>query len=284
MSNVRKFIPGSEWLYFKIYTGIKVADVILEEAIEPLLKILSEKKLIEKWFFIRYHDPKPHLRIRFQIKDNAHYGETLLLVKESIKNYIDSGEVAGFVQDIYKREIERYGEKTIEEAEFLFCKSSDFIIKQCLNLEDEEKIIAALFYMDTFLDRLHLCVEEKLSWVKESNEAFKMEFNADKKLNSQLDKKYRIFKPEYEEFLRSDDFIDFKNLIRQNIEDSFFELQNFPSKTEAHKIQHIVQSVFHMHINRMFISQQRLFEMIIYDYLYRYYKTVFFQNKQNDNF
>ena len=23
----RKFVPGSEWLYFKIYTGVKTADL-----------------------------------------------------------------------------------------------------------------------------------------------------------------------------------------------------------------------------------------------------------------
>ncbi len=35
------------------------------------------------------------------------------------------------------------------------------------------------------------------------------------------------------------------------------------------------QSILHMHINRMFVSNQRLFEMITYDYLFRHYKTIF---------
>ncbi len=34
----RKFAPGSEWLYLKIYTGIKTADHVLEESIAPLVK------------------------------------------------------------------------------------------------------------------------------------------------------------------------------------------------------------------------------------------------------
>jgi hypothetical protein len=33
-----------------------------------------------------------------------------------------------------------------------------------------------------------------------------------------------------------------------------------------------------MNINRLFVSNQRLFEMVIYDYLLRYYKMRVFKN------
>ena len=39
----RKLSPGSEWLYLKIYTGVKTADLILEEAIQPLVKYFQNK-------------------------------------------------------------------------------------------------------------------------------------------------------------------------------------------------------------------------------------------------
>jgi len=69
MEMVRKFIPGTEWLYLKIYTGVKTSDVLLEEAILPLVTCFLNNNLINKWFFIRYNDPKPHLRIRFELSD-----------------------------------------------------------------------------------------------------------------------------------------------------------------------------------------------------------------------
>ncbi|WP_312392393.1 thiopeptide-type bacteriocin biosynthesis protein [Chryseobacterium sp.] len=277
----RKFIPGSEWLYFKLYTGVKTSDVILEEIIEPLLNSLFEENLITKWFFIRYHDPKSHLRIRFELNDISNYNQVIACLNVSLEDYINSGEISGFILDIYNREIERYGEKTIEDAEFLFFKSSDFILKECLYLDDEEKIIASIFYIDEFLNGLNLPINEKLLWIKNSNDGFKSEFNADKKLNSQLDKKYRLFKPKYLDFLESEDFVDFKNLIKKNLKESEFSIQNIFSKAEGKMLESIVQSLFHMHINRIFVSDQRLFEMIIYDYLHRYYKTLFFQNTQN---
>ena len=33
----RDFCIGSEWLYYKIYTGVKTADLILMEKLYPLI-------------------------------------------------------------------------------------------------------------------------------------------------------------------------------------------------------------------------------------------------------
>ncbi|WP_394351105.1 lantibiotic dehydratase C-terminal domain-containing protein [Chryseobacterium fistulae] len=38
-----------------------------------------------------------------------------------------------------------------------------------------------------------------------------------------------------------------------------------------------LQSIFHMNINRLFVSNQRLFEMVIYDYFLWYYKMQLYQ-------
>ncbi len=61
----RDFCIGSEWLFYKIYTGVTTADHILLEKLYPIILELNEKKLILKWFFIRYKDTDDHLRIRF---------------------------------------------------------------------------------------------------------------------------------------------------------------------------------------------------------------------------
>ncbi|MBK8924711.1 MAG: lantibiotic dehydratase [Crocinitomicaceae bacterium] len=62
----RTFIPGSEWIYYKIYCGEKTAERILLELVYPLsTEICDTLKLAEKWFFIRYADPDHHIRIRF---------------------------------------------------------------------------------------------------------------------------------------------------------------------------------------------------------------------------
>ncbi|WP_312994175.1 thiopeptide-type bacteriocin biosynthesis protein [Chryseobacterium flavum] len=273
----RKFIPGSEWLYLKIYTGVKTADIILEEAIQPLVEYFRENNYISNWFFIRYNDPKPHLRVRFKLHNTKYYNEVLCYANTVFQEYVNSGEISTIVIDIYNREIERYGQDTMESAETLFNMNSDFTLS-FLHYDDEEKIIVSLFYIDELFSRLNLSAHEKLTWTKEFNDAFKKEFNADKKLNSQLDKKYRVFKSKFIDFVQAKDFSEERDFITSNIKSSNTALQYIVHSSKNRfleiSLKNFFQSIFHMNINRLFVSNQRLFEMIIYDYLLRYYKAI----------
>ncbi|WP_445432833.1 thiopeptide-type bacteriocin biosynthesis protein [Chryseobacterium indoltheticum] len=275
----RKFTIGTEWLYLKIYTGIKTADLILEETVQTLTEHFQENNYVSKWFFIRYHDPKPHLRIRFFLNNTENYITVLNKINEELQEFVDSEEISNISIDTYNREIERYGQNTIEDAETLFNKNSEFTLL-CLPYNDEDKMIFSLFYIDEILNKLGLEIQEKLDWIKDSNSSFKEEFNADKNLNSQLDKKYRELKPKLMNFIDSDDFLDEKNSIISHIEGCTSVLQNIlrhhQNQSLEVSLQSFFQSIFHMNVNRLFVSNQRLFEMIIYDYLMRYYKSVIF--------
>ncbi|PIF43660.1 thiopeptide-type bacteriocin biosynthesis protein [Chryseobacterium sp. 52] len=272
----RKFIPGTEWLYLKIYTGVKTADIILEEVIIPLVASIQENNYISKWFFIRYLDPKPHIRLRFRLHSTSDYNSVTELIQEALQDYLESGEISSILFDTYNREIERYGENTMEEAETLFHRNSELTL-QCLHFDDEEKIIISLFLIDTLLTTFGLSIQEKLDWIKDFNEDFKAEFNADKVLNSQLDKKYRVLKPQFLNFNFSEEYVNEREFIILNIENDRTVLENiqYLDKNQSLEIplKIFFQSIFHMNINRLFVSSQRTFEMIIYDYLLRYYKT-----------
>lgn len=277
---MRKFIIGSEWLYLKIYAGVKTSDLILEEAIMPLVAYLQEGKYISKWFFIRYNDPKPHLRVRFNLQSTGEYSRVLERINIVLQEYVNSGEISSIQTDIYNREIERYGKATIEDAETLFYRNSELAI-QCLDYDDEEKIIASLFYIDKLLDKLNLSIDERMKWVNNYNIAFKKEFNTDKRLNSQLDKKYRAFKLKFMDFIQSEEFAEERELIISNLDEMALILQNIiyhsENQTLEVSMESFFKSFFHMNINRLFVSNQRVFEMVIYDYLHRYYKTLHYQ-------
>lgn len=280
MSECRIFYPGNEWLYFKIYTGVKTSDLFLLEAIKPLIEQLQNENLIKKWFFIRYNDPKPHLRIRFNISNLNNYNYFLEKINSQFGEYLNSREISNVTIDTYKRELERYGESSIEYAEELFFRSSELILN-FLEYDDEEKIMIALFYIDCIFSELGLSNEEKMNWIKNFDNAFKTEFNADKSLNSQLKKKYIVFQPKYFEFIKSIVFKDIRYLITNNISDIHIVIEKILEleKKECLNIgmKDFFQCIFHMHINRLFVSNQRLFEMIVYDYSFRFYKL----NKMN---
>lgn len=57
------------------------------------------------------------------------YREYFKEINTNISLLIDffyHGEISNILIDTYNREIERYGENTIEEAEILFCINSEF--------------------------------------------------------------------------------------------------------------------------------------------------------------
>lgn len=226
MKEKRKFAPGTEWLYLKIYTGIKTSDLILEEAIKPLTEYLQGNNYISKWFFIRYHDPKSHLRVRFCLNNIVDYSSILNKITDGLQEFTDSEEISNVLIETYNREIERYGQNTIEYAETLFHKNSEFTL-QCLSYDDEEKVIFCLFYINEMFKKVDFDIQEKLVWIKNFNQAFKEEFNADKNLNSQLDKKYREFKPQLINFMQSDEFLAERNAIIFHIENALLHFKTF---------------------------------------------------------
>lgn len=279
----RNFLPGDHWLYIKIYTGIKTADIILEEVVDPLTISLLEENYISHWFFIRYHDPQPHLRIRLYINKPQNYQNILNRLTLVLEKYINSEEISNIVNDTYIRELERYGEEKISYAETLFFHSSQLSLN-FLWASDEEKIMIILFYIDQLLSQIDLSIHQKLQWIKDYNASFKEEFHADKRLNQSLDKKYRLFSPKFLDFLQSSEFSEPRDTILENLYLSGDALQNICNSHNEHydsrSLQYFFQSIFHMAINRLFISQQRLFEMVIYDYLNRYYKTLYFHQQK----
>src|SRR5262249_55544271 len=61
----RRFPPGSEWLYAKLYTGPATLDQILRVVVKPVVEAVLRAGAADRWFFVRYGDPDWHLRLRF---------------------------------------------------------------------------------------------------------------------------------------------------------------------------------------------------------------------------
>jgi thiopeptide-type bacteriocin biosynthesis protein len=137
--NVQKtIIVGDKWVYYKIYCGVNTADIILTSIIKPFTEQLLVNKYIDKWFFIRYSDPEPHLRVRFLIKDLQNIGLILIKFHKTIVPFIKAKQIWNVQLDTYKRETERYGANTIELAESFFFYDSKEVVNIIKNSENDE--------------------------------------------------------------------------------------------------------------------------------------------------
>ncbi|MBQ4818847.1 thiopeptide-type bacteriocin biosynthesis protein [Aquimarina sp. MMG016] len=277
MKPKRIFIPGDEWLYYKIYCGARTSDLILTTTIKPLIDTLKQKGWIDKWFFIRYNDPDFHIRIRFHVTDTKHIGSVILAFNESIKSYVNDDIIYKVQTDTYIRELERYGSGNIENSEYLFHRESEMLL-QAIELIDDDDLyfIFILKAIDSLLESFHYTLEDKLNLAKTNKESFWKEFNGNKQLTKQLDKKYRLHKEQLLSFVLG------LNLNAKPLYQVLEATQNTSSETiqniltyldKSHNLSknQLISSYIHMLVNRAFRSKQRFYELVCYDFLYKYY-------------
>ena len=281
----RKFIIGDEWLYYKIYCGPKTADEILTNIINPLQKELKENQIIDKWFFIRYSDPKPHIRLRFHYNKPESVSVIINAINQQIEPLVKKDIINKVQIDTYNRELERYGTNTMELTESLFAFDSEMIVDFLDLIEgDEGEVIRWLFgirAVDSLLSCFSYNEEKKLKIMEGLKEGFGREFGMNKMLKLQLDKKFRNERKLINDFFQNkygdEDISELINLLKVKSRNIVPIVNNILELKKENKLKRplndFMGSYIHMLLNRLFKTQQRVHEMVIYDFLYRYYKS-----------
>jgi lantibiotic biosynthesis protein len=283
----RTFVTGEEWLYFKIYSGEKTADSFLKYGLAPALEVLKSKGLINKWFFIRYSDPKTHIRIRFQVSSPADISEITQILKENCSYFLENRLIWKLQTDTYNRELERYGASSIELAEAFFNENSEQILALLSTFEegdekreDEIRWFFGLKGIDVLLDCFGLLQKKQL--LENLAEGFGKEFNLNIDLKKQLGERFRKERGMITNSLKSEDLLedDMKytfNILYSNKEKSNVIAQSILKLQQLNALEvnlnDLLGSYIHMFMNRLFIKNQRQTEMIQYHLLWHYYRS-----------
>ena len=264
-----KFIPGKDWLYYRIYTGMKVADDILIHKIRPLADSFREQKLISEWFFIRYNDPDFHIRLRLKIDSIDDIGKIMSLLNTCFKDDVESGIIWKIELGTYERELERYGYALIDKAEQLFYYDSE-LVTDILHYNSEENNIPLWMLISCtthqYLNTFEFEDEEKLIILERLSTQFNEEFYVDKNVKKQIDRKFRDNQGFLSSIIENPD-AKFQKIIEENFKNIgtvFSELK--PKKEE------LINSIIHMHINRYIRANARAHELLIYNILHKFYK------------
>lgn len=293
MSNIqRTFIPGDSWVYYKIYTGAKTSDIVLTELIKPVAQELIEQEVIDQWFFIRYADPKHHLRVRFHCEDRKRIGDVMSGLYEGLSAFAKADLVWKIQLDTYHREIERYGEAHIELAEKLFCYESQMIVNllDVIGGEEGEEIrwMFGIRALDRLLSDFDFSEDKKLAFMERLKTGFGIEFGMNKHLKKQLDKKFRALKSKITSImeLKEEEGSQYNvllELLDQKTKQRKGIIKILSTDLDEQKLNDYLGSYAHMLMNRLFRSKNRLHEMVVYDLLYRHYKIAWgirtFKNK-----
>ena len=165
-------MPGSEWLFLKLYVSLEGQVDLLHEHLQPFCEHAIGAGHFDRFFFIRYRDPQPHIRVRF-------YGQPSQLLSNLFPSLCAwatdlerRGLCSAFSFDTYDREVERYGGLPgIDLAESIFCADSRSVLQylafvhlKVASVDIEDLAVATI---DTLLTGLGLPQPERTAWLRD---------------------------------------------------------------------------------------------------------------------
>jgi len=163
--------PGSDWLFVKTYVPRVFEDDLLTGPVAELCEQALTTGAADDWFFIRYADPDPHLRVRFHGHPERLTGELMPLVCAWAKAVLSDGLCSRLCFDTYDREIERFGGiQGMAAAEAIFGADSRAVIEMLRlargGLLNMDTTSLAVLSIDDLLAGLGAS-EASLAWYRE---------------------------------------------------------------------------------------------------------------------
>jgi thiopeptide-type bacteriocin biosynthesis protein len=283
----RSFVPGSEWLFAKLYTGPATADEVLRDVVRPVVERVLSAGAADRWFFVRYGDPDWHLRLRFHGDPAKLSREVLTALQAAAAPLRNDGRIWRVQLDTYEREVERYGGAIgIELAERLFQADSEAVLALAeLFGEDARGDLRwrlALAGMDLLLGDLGLDLNARLAVIQKTRDTFAAEFHADVEFEHQLAARFRKERKGLEATLDPAAVVDPAlaaglEVLRRRSRSLAPATAELKACAEAGRLSvplaHLAPSYLHMHANRMLRSAQRAQELVLYDFLVRLYQS-----------
>ncbi|MHB8208666.1 lantibiotic dehydratase [Mucilaginibacter sp.] len=276
----RKFGLGTEWIYFKIYCGKINADKILAQYLHKIISSLNEQKLIDYFFFIRYQDPEPHIRFRIKLARLELLSEVIAITMKTLNALQASGLIWRVQTDTYNRELERYGE-AVTLSEQLFATDSMSLMKllriENIRVNSDIRISIGVRLIDDFLN-CFLRKEEKLSFVENGGSMLRQSISLAYKQEKNINQHCREHWDLYDHFLTNRD-LKYECILKKrqkNVKNIAVKILDMSSNGHLSlSVPNLLSSYVHMSINRLFSDNQKIYEFIIYNFLFKYY------NKQN---
>jgi lantibiotic biosynthesis protein len=286
--DVRRIFPvGSEWLSAKIYCGTNTAEKLLTRVLKPFTEKLYSQRLIDKFFFLRYFDEGHHIRIRFHNSEiNDFWEQVISQLQKTLEPCMQNSSVYNLQFEIYRRETERYGFDTMELSEDLFWHHSKDVMNVLPLLDGDEgeeyRWQIGLKAIDILLEDFCYTTEQKYNLIRGLNQNFSKEFGIGHIERKIISERFNGHKKIIQVLMGND--WQKNELLAKAIPVFTIRTKNYLSTVEAIRKAHsvrdntgglnyLMQSYLHMFINRLFVSNQRKTEMVIYEYLLKHYES-----------
>ncbi len=269
---IRSFMPGSEWLYLKLYCTPVSSATLLDMAATFAGDHTEE---IITWFFIRYEEGGYHLRLRFQLRKND-CGPLLAAFHQRLQATGLRKLVKKCQADTYEREIERYGGSLISQVEAVFCAGSRLAAcsgESAPAVADEESPgFWPGIYITSKMIRIFIKdIRGQVDFAAQRSGEFIAENGGSGQLQRQLDLRYRALRGQIEKLFHEP--ADKLPAAFRELATSFFEevsaLADQVSTDDAPGRTALLADLIHMQLNRFFIVKPRRHELFVYYCLHK---------------
>jgi thiopeptide-type bacteriocin biosynthesis protein len=159
-----RFLPGGEWLSMKLYLPFDGMDDVIALLCAERLAAESARQA-DRWFYLRYADPEPHLRVRVHAATPDAVGALWFAWTDWARGLADRGLVRDVVVDAYVPETVRYGgPTTLPTIERFFCANSETTARFIHSAPvDVPREVAAGFAVDSIYRHWGFDVEQRLA-------------------------------------------------------------------------------------------------------------------------
>lgn len=249
----RTFYPGDRWVYFKIYTPPTQTNYLLTERIGPLVNRWLEEGIISRWFYIRYSDMGHHIRLRTELNDLNIIGKIVTGLRIQLSEELGNGTVSSIQLDTYQRELERYGENLIDYCETFFFEDSCKVLDTIKYITDDIQLICqSIIWLWDLLVSLGMTNAQIKRYLTEMEVRYQQEFRLSTLQIKVINDEYRT---------QSREII---KLMLELYSQTSQKAANSSWITSPEAPLYLLSSLVHMHFNRLFTMNQRLYEYIVY--------------------
>lgn len=281
----RRFPPGSEWLYAKLYGGPATADRVLRDVIAPLVAEARAAGAVDRWFFLRYGDPELHLRVRLHGPPERLRGEVLPALHQAAAPWLADQRLWRLELGTYEREVERYGgDEGMALVEQIFAADSDAALALVCQLAGDAGLDlrwrATLCGMDRLLRDLGLDLAARQEVVSAVRAGLARRLGMDARLARVFGDKFRQERPAIEDLVSTalpdehplaglDDVFGARSA---RVAPAAAALQRAAAEGRlGTTVLELAGDLVHMHANRMLRGVALRQELVIYDLLARLY-------------
>lgn len=276
---VRTFLPGDDWFYVKLYCKESMGNTILVDCVTPFVDFAKRKDLVKKFFFIRFDDEHGfHLRLRF-LCDSGKSPELFANLNPFIDAYTRNGVIQRVQLDTYVRELERYHPQLIDQTESLFCEDSLMVLDFLQQFESDEATVLqfAMASVKCMFDLFKFTLEQKKVFSQRLQDSLWFDIGHSKSIRKKLNDFYRTCGNEWNEATNM--YSDLLNVRSAQIKPIITELLNFFGN-DWQELTTYLATINHMNMTRVFMGENKRYEMIVYHFLARHFETVTALSKQ----